>query len=86
MLGTRRVDRYVAREVLGPLAIGFSLFTFLLLMNAFFLVAQQTISKNLGWDLAFPEVARALALHTIRSAAEMLWQRHPRGIDGTTLI
>lgn len=53
MLGIRRVDRYVAREVLGPLAIGFSLFTFLLLMNAFFLVAQQTISKNLGWDLAF---------------------------------
>lgn len=32
-------------------------------------------------------VARALALHTIRSAAEMLWQRHTRaGIDGTTLI
>ncbi len=53
MLGFRRIDRYVIREVLGPILLGFTLFTFVLLSNAFFLVAQQTISKNLGWDLTF---------------------------------
>jgi len=51
MLGLRRIDRYVIREVIGPTVLGFSLFTFLLLMNAFFFVAQKTIAKNLGWDL-----------------------------------
>lgn len=58
MLGIRRIDRYILRELLGPTILGFSIFTFILLMNAFFLVARQAVSKNLGWELTF----RALAL------------------------
>lgn len=42
-----RLHRYVAGEMLGPIALGFSLFTFLLMMNAFFLLAQKAIAKNL---------------------------------------
>ena len=51
MVGLRRIDRYVLRELTGPTVLGFSLYTFILLMNAFFLLAQNAISKNLGWSL-----------------------------------
>ncbi len=53
MLGLSRITRYVFREQLGPTVLGFTLYTFILLMNAFFLVAQVTVSSNLGWDLTF---------------------------------
>ena len=53
MIGLRRMDRYVFRDLFGPALLGFSLFTFILLMNAAFLVAQQAVSKNLGWGLTF---------------------------------
>ncbi len=53
MLGFRRITRYVFREELGPTILGFSLYTFILMMNAFFLVAQRSISNNLGFDLTF---------------------------------
>ena len=53
MIGIRRITGYVFREQLGPTVLGFSLYTFILLMNAFFLVAQKTVASNLGWDLTF---------------------------------
>ncbi len=53
MIGIRRITRYVFREQLGPTVLGFSLYTFILLMNAFFLVAQKAVASNLGWDLTF---------------------------------
>jgi len=58
MLGISRLHRYVASEMVGPIALGFSLFTFLLMMNAFFLLAQKAIAKNLPAGI----VLRLLAL------------------------
>jgi len=45
--------RYVLRELAGPFSLGLGLYTFLLLMNQFFLIAEKTLSKNLGWALTF---------------------------------
>lgn len=45
------MDRYAFRELLGPTVLGFSLFTFILLMNHLFFVAQKAVAKNLSWDV-----------------------------------
>jgi LPS export ABC transporter permease LptF/LPS export ABC transporter permease LptG len=37
----------------GPFTLGLTLYSFLLLMNQFLLIAEKTLSKNLGWDLTF---------------------------------
>ena len=47
----RRIDRYVFSELLTPTLLALSLYSFVLLMNQFFLVAERSLSKNLGWDL-----------------------------------
>jgi LPS export ABC transporter permease LptG/LPS export ABC transporter permease LptF len=47
----RRLTRYVLAELAVPTLLGLSLYTFVLLMNAFFLVARLAISKNLSWEL-----------------------------------
>jgi LPS export ABC transporter permease LptG/LPS export ABC transporter permease LptF len=46
------ITRYVLRELFGPTALGLALYTFVLLMNHFFLVAERTLAHNLGPDLA----------------------------------
>ena len=51
MLRNLRWDRYVWSELTGPTSLGLLLYTFLMLMNAFFLVAEKTLAKNLGWEL-----------------------------------
>jgi len=47
----RRITRYVLRELAAPTLLGLLLYTFVLLMNHFFLVAEQALSKNLGFEL-----------------------------------
>jgi LPS export ABC transporter permease LptG/LPS export ABC transporter permease LptF len=46
-----RINRYLFGELLTPTLLALSLYSALLLMNQFFLVAEQSLSKNLGWDL-----------------------------------
>jgi len=48
-----RFTRYVLRELLGPTLLGLTLYLFVLLMNHFFVVAEKSLSKNLGWELTF---------------------------------
>lgn len=49
----RRIDRYVIREMVGPIALGVLLWTFLILMNALFVLAREAISNHWGWELTF---------------------------------
>ncbi len=51
MFKTRRINGYIVRELVGPTILGLSVYTFFLLMNHFFLVAEKAISKNLGTEL-----------------------------------
>jgi len=46
-----RMTRYVWGEVLGPFFLGLLLYTFVVMMNHLFIVAERALSKNLGWDL-----------------------------------
>jgi LPS export ABC transporter permease LptG/LPS export ABC transporter permease LptF len=46
-----RVTRYVLRELFTPTVLGLLLWTFFLLMNHFFVVAEKALSKDLGWEL-----------------------------------
>jgi LPS export ABC transporter permease LptG/LPS export ABC transporter permease LptF len=48
-----RWNRYVWAELTPTTGLGLLLFTFLLLMNAFFLVAEKALAKNLGFELTF---------------------------------
>ena len=47
----RRMFGYLLRELRTPTLLGLALFSFVLLMNHFFLVAGQAISKNLSAEL-----------------------------------
>ncbi len=51
MLRPRRLDGYVLRELAGPTFLGLLLYTFALLMNHFFIVAEKSLSKGLSLDL-----------------------------------
>lgn len=51
MLRQRRLDGYVLRELAGPTLLGLLLYTFALLMNHFFIVAEKALSKGLSLDL-----------------------------------
>lgn len=42
----RRLDRYVLSEVSGPLALGFLVYTFILLLNTFFGLAEMIIRRG----------------------------------------
>ena len=44
----RRIDRYIFREVIAPTLLGLVLFTFVLLMNTFFLIAREVVEKLVG--------------------------------------
>lgn len=46
-----RIHRYVLAELSGPTFLGLFVWTFLLLMNHMFFVAEKALSKNLGWEL-----------------------------------
>ena len=43
----RRLDRYILLEVLGPLALGFILYTFILLLQFLFRAAEMIIRRGL---------------------------------------
>jgi len=47
----RRIDMYVLRELIPPTLLGLFLYTFVLMMNHFFLVAEKSLSKNLSIEL-----------------------------------
>lgn len=47
----KRITRYVWSELNTPVLLGLLLYTFVLLMNRFFLVAERALAKNLGWDI-----------------------------------
>jgi LPS export ABC transporter permease LptF/LPS export ABC transporter permease LptG len=47
-----RLQRYVWRELLGPTVLGIVLYTFVLLMNAFFFIARTAMSTDLGFGWA----------------------------------
>ena len=51
MLVPSRLTRYVLSELFTPTMLGLLLYTFVLLMNEFFVVAEKALSKNLGADL-----------------------------------
>lgn len=46
-----RIDRYVLRELTVPSLLGLTAYTFVLLMNHLFLVADKALAKNLSWNL-----------------------------------
>ena len=46
-----RVTKYVMRELAMPIMLALSLYTFVLLMNHLFLVAEKALSKNLSMEL-----------------------------------
>ena len=46
MIFMRRLDRYMLSEILGPLALGFFVFTFILLLQALFKSARLIISSG----------------------------------------
>jgi len=46
-----RIARYIGSELRAPMLIGLVLWTFVLLMNHFFLVAERALAKNLGPDV-----------------------------------
>ncbi len=45
-----RIFVYLLRELVGPTLLGLSVYGFILLMNAFLLVAKVALSKDLGWE------------------------------------
>lgn len=47
-LGVRRLDRYVLGETLGPLALGFSVYTFIMLVRFLFRSADMIIRRGLS--------------------------------------
>ena len=47
----RRLDRYVFKEILGPVALGFLVYTFLLLMQFLFRSAEMIIRRDVPVDL-----------------------------------
>ena len=51
MLRPSRMTRYMLGELLTPTLLGLMLWTFVLMMNHFFVVAEKALSKNLGGDL-----------------------------------
>ncbi len=50
MPGVRRLDRYVLREILGPLVLGFLVYTFILLLRFLFQSADMIIRRGLPWS------------------------------------
>lgn len=53
MYRSGRFTRYLLRELATPTFLGLLLYTFVLLMNHFFLVAEKALAKNLGAELTF---------------------------------
>jgi LPS export ABC transporter permease LptG/LPS export ABC transporter permease LptF len=51
LLPSQRIARYILREISTPTLLSVALYTFVLLMNHFFLVAEKALSKSLGWEL-----------------------------------
>ena len=51
MLKPKRITRYMLAELFTPTVLGLMLWTFVLLMNHFFFVAEKSLAKNLGFDL-----------------------------------
>jgi LPS export ABC transporter permease LptG len=50
-LRPKRITRYMLFELFTPTVLGLMLWTFVLLMNHFFFVAEKALAKNLGFDL-----------------------------------
>ena len=57
-----RIDFYILREILGPLALGFVIYTFILLLQALFKFAQLIISHGVPFE----------------TVGQMLWVSLPR--------
>jgi LPS export ABC transporter permease LptG/LPS export ABC transporter permease LptF len=51
MFSHLRISRYLLRELVAPILLSLALYMFVLLMNHLFLVAEKSLSKNLGFDL-----------------------------------
>ena len=56
--GLTRIDRYVITESIGPVFLGFMVSTFILLIRAFFELAEAIIHRG----LPTPTVLKLLAL------------------------
>lgn len=54
----RRLDRYVMTEIIGPLGLGFLIYTFILLLRVFFRAARWAI----GSDVSLDTIGRLLLL------------------------
>ncbi len=50
MTGVYRLDRYVLKEILGPLGLGFLVYTFILLLRFLFQSAEMIIRRGLPWS------------------------------------
>ncbi len=60
MFGDRRLFRYVLRGLIGPTVLAVLVYSFLLLMNEFLLIAQQALAKNLPFSMALKLLVLAL--------------------------
>src|SRR5688572_4130589 len=59
-LGLRQLDRYVLSETIGPLALGFSVYTFIMLVRFLFRSADMIIRRGLS-----PGEVGQLVLYTL---------------------
>ncbi len=48
----KRLDRYIFAEILGPLALGFLVWTFILVLRYLFEIAEMVIRRGVGWSTA----------------------------------
>jgi len=48
----KRLDRYIFAEILGPLALGFLVWTFILVLRYLFDIAEMVIRRGVGWSTA----------------------------------
>ena len=60
MFRERRLFRYILRELAGPSVLGLLVYSFLLLMNEFLVIAQQALAKNLPFSMALKLLVLAL--------------------------
>jgi LPS export ABC transporter permease LptG len=55
-----RIHSYTFREILGPAILGLTIYSFMLLMNEIFLIAERTLSQNLPLTTALKLFALAI--------------------------
>lgn len=63
----RKISRYVLWELATPTFLSLSLYTFVLLMNHFFVVAERSLAKNLDWNTTLRMFALGIPVQLVLS-------------------